>query len=97
MSVANTGHSALDAGAGIRGELADQPDDERVGRELVAAVAHARQQLEILEKQADAVEAKADEVIDMWQQKVDEARNMADDAADTLHQYEAKLNERTGF
>lgn len=97
MSAANTGHSALDAQAGIRGELRDQPDDEREGRKLVAAVEHARRQLEILEEQADAVEAKADEVTDMWNEKVNEARDMADRAADELARLEQALSERTGF
>lgn len=97
VSAANTGHSALDAQAGIRGELRDQPDDEREGRKLRSGVDFCRAQLEILEKQADDVEAKADEVTDMWNQKADEARRMADEKAQELADLEEQLSERTGF
>lgn len=101
MTAANAGHSALNAETGIRGDMPgsfnDLPDDEARGRFIVAAVEHARQQHALLEEQADAVEAKRDEVLAQWNAKVAEADDMADRAADEVAHWEQLLSDRTGF
>lgn len=97
MTAAKTGHSALDAEAGIRGDLANQPDDEVEGAFIAAALAHAEQQYHLLEAQADNIAAKAAEVAEQWQAKADEAVCMREAAADEVDKWQRQLDQRTGF
>lgn len=92
MSAANTGHAAYDADAEIRDTLAGLPDDEARAVFCVAALAHAEQQLQILEKQAENVTAKAEEIMEMWNAKVDEAVVMREKAADEVDRWQAHVH-----
>lgn len=84
MTKAKVGHSALDPEVTVTAELAKLPDDEARLRFLQSAIDHAEAQLAIANDQYERVNAKADDVQEMWDAKVMEAHNIRVGAADTL-------------
>lgn len=79
-----TGHSALDATVGIRGDMIPDLTDDREarGRFLRAALQHAEDQLAAVEDQATRISVKAAAIAEQWQAKYNEAANIYAAAAD---------------
>jgi hypothetical protein len=96
MSKAQAGHSALDAGAGVRGELAAMDNDGQRERFLRAAVEHTAAQVGVLEKQVDDLVDKAEEVAVQWDAKIAEAERMRDVIVAALAAYQAELEDMVG-
>ena len=97
MSKAQVGHSALDAEAGVRGDLSRvdgaKPRDERF---LRSAIEHMEGQVETLTEQLERVAAKADEVKRANDEKVDEAQAILNAARDELDDLEDELKGLVG-
>jgi predicted nucleic acid-binding Zn-ribbon protein len=95
MSKAQVGHSALDAEAGIVGELAQRNTEDRV-QFLNAAVVHAEQQRDILDDQYDRLSERWETIQTQWNGKLDEAERMRDEAEDTVEALSRELDALDG-